>query len=317
MILILLVANIGFIPNAYADGAGSTSNSLQSSDTSVNSGNVTQGGSTAPSQDDSATVNSSASASSPSTTSSASNNPALPSNFSLSGAKTPQADGFHMMQVNNMPDVINKTTVSTSKKNNANQAVARNNNGPSVASSVYDDPNLYDSGQSQSGVAGAVYAQASVSSSVYGSVYSSFPIRNKSGRFTVGFSRQSGNSLLQFSYRNAGVTLAPFSAASVCGSVYQNSITYKEIYPNTDLKYTVEPDRLKESLILEKYTGQSDFLFQLSVSNAVYKAVYGGGSISFCDPKSGESLFYMPRPFAIDKNGKRCDLISSIIYQEM
>ncbi len=73
VILVLLTANIGFIPNAYAASAGSTSSSLQSSNPSGNSSSaMPSGGSTDASgtgtffQNDSAVVNVPASASSPS-----------------------------------------------------------------------------------------------------------------------------------------------------------------------------------------------------------------------------------------------------------
>jgi hypothetical protein len=361
VILILLAANIGFVPNAYADSTSSASNP------SGSSGSVTvQPGTGASAQNENVAGNvytSNASATAPFdiqktlTENVHSNNsdytdqvidyPAIPSmSYSIS-KKVYQTGSAYMRHVIHMPKLRIRTGA---KGKNGSQGVASSVSGSvyansgasatvagqspatnqssgvsSVASSVYgsvytassnpsaitslgeNDLNLYDFGQSWSGVAGSVYAQASVASSVYSSVYSSFPIRNKSGLFTAGFSRQAGGSLLQFSYLNAGVTLAPLSAASVAGSVYQNSITYRDVYPDTDLEYAVEPDRLKEALTIKRYTGQSDFLFQLSVSDAVYKVVYGG-AISFCDPLSGEPLFFMPVPFATDKNGKRCDL---------
>ncbi|MGD0855669.1 MAG: RHS repeat-associated core domain-containing protein [Dehalococcoidia bacterium] len=350
VILILLTANIGFIPNAYAASAGSASNSLQASYSSGNSGIETPtsltdqaSGTEASSQNDSAAGSVPASASSPSiappmmtnneslTASVYSNNPniidkvidypAVPSNFTTSGANAPQADSFHMMHVIHMPNENNRPTAPTKVTN-------QNGNNSSVAGSVYGsvyaspsalaitDLNLVDTGQGQneSSAAGSVSSVENPSSqsslnqaSVASSVYSSFPIRNKAGRFTAGFSRQAGSSLFQFSCRNVSLTLAPLSPASVTGSVYQNSITYQEIYPDTDLKYTVEPNCLKEALTIKQYTGQSDFLFQLGVSDAVYKVVYGS-TVLFCDPTSGEPLFFMPRPVALDKNGKRIDL---------
>ncbi len=245
--------------------------------------------------------------------------PAVPSNFAPSGANAPQADSFHMRQVIHLPEAVSRPAAPTKATNRSgnNSSVAG-----SVYGSVYASPNalaiidlyLVDTSPSESSVAGSVYSAGNPSSqsslnqaSVASSVYASFPIRNQAGRFTVGFSRQAGGSLFQFSYRNAGLTLAPRSPASVTGRVYQNSITYQDVYPDTDLKYTVEPNSLKEALTIKKYTGQSDFLFQLSVSGAVYKVVYGG-AILFGDPRSGETLFYMPRPFALDRNGKRVDL---------
>ncbi len=268
--------------------------------------------------------------------------PAMPSNFTPSGKSVPQPGTFYMRHVIHMPKFINRpaslTTRTNTGSNSQNQAANQNRSSSSVAGSVYgsvyaaagtpsslasaneSDLNLFDYGQSQneSSVASSVYAsvyagenfssQSNVNqASVASSVYSSFPIRNKAGHFTVGFSRQAGSSLFQFSYENASLTLAPLNSASVSGSVYANSITYNEIYPGTDLKYTVEPSCLKEELTIKQYTGMADFYFQLDAGNAVYKAVYDS-TILFCDPTSGRPLFYMPRPFALDRNGKRCEL---------
>ncbi|WP_042315195.1 RHS repeat-associated core domain-containing protein [Desulfofarcimen acetoxidans] len=175
----------------------------------------------------------------------------------------------------------------------SDSAVSSNRSSSSVASSVYNN---------QEDLTSQDLSSASVASSVYStdiSLDASLPIQNKSGHFTVGFSHKTGNNLLRFSYKNADLMLNPRNSAATSGSIHKNSISYQEIYPATDLKYTVEPNNLKEELIIKKYTGQTDFYFQLSVNNAVYK-ITPDSTILFCDPTSGQTLFYMPRPFAID-----------------
>jgi RHS repeat-associated protein len=176
----------------------------------------------------------------------------------------------------------------------------------------HDESNVSDSVYS-SASAGNILPGESVASSVYSTVYSSvystvystretdlsFPIQNRGGRFTAGFSRQAGSSLLRFSYQDASLTLNPLDSASSSGSVHKNSITYQEIYPDADLKYTVGSGHLKEELILKKYTGKTDFYFQLGIGNASYR-ITSDSTILFSDPASGAPLFYMPRPFAID-----------------
>ncbi len=267
--------------------------------------------------------------------------PAIPSRYYSTDKKVYQSGAIHIRHVIHMPRVRRRSqsgasTVTSSVYGSAyatpntpaiaagqNPATGQNSNNSSVASSVYSSPgtslalpnslvitglsegvdeadlSLLDSGQSQN--------ESSVVSTVYSGDNPAFPIQNKAGHFTVGFSRRTGSSLFRFSYKNASLTLSPLNPAAVSGSVYNNSISYAEIYPGTDLKYTVKQDSLKEELTLKKYTGKSDFLFQLGVSNAVYK-IMSDSTIIFDDPTSGQPLFYMPRPFAVDKNGKRIDL---------
>ena len=188
-------------------------------------------------------------------------------------------------------------------------AMNQNQSDFSVASLVYNST-IQEKSTSQPDL-----NHASVASSVYSSgsnVNTSFPIQNKSGHFTVGFSRHAGSNLLRFSYKNASLTLNPLNPASVSGSVYKNTIAYENIYPNTNIRYTLERNRLKEDIIVKKYTGINEFNFQLSVSNAVYDKK-SSGEIRFLDPGSSQPLFYMAKPFAVDKNGNRCDLVSLVI----
>ncbi|SHL06496.1 hypothetical protein SAMN02745123_04048, partial [Desulforamulus aeronauticus DSM 10349] len=141
------------------------------------------------------------------------------------------------------------------------------------------------------------------------SYINNFPIRNKSGLYIAGFSSKSGKNLLRFSYGGASLLLSPSESVSVTGKVYQNTISYKDIYPYTEFRYTVEKSYLKEDIIVQKYTGKSDFHFKVDISNVLYKKKYNG-EIHFFDPSSDNPLFYMPKPYALDKNSNRCDLVN-------
>lgn len=176
-------------------------------------------------------------------------------------------------------------------------------NESSVSDSVYRS--VYGKGLSSP----ADLNQESIVNRVYDALDDSFPIHNKGGYFSAGFSRRAGGNLLQFSLQDANLTLGPENADSVSGTVYKNSIIYEDIYPETDLRYTVEPLRLKEELIVNRYTGQNEFAFQLSVSNAVYQVI-PDSIIMFSDPDSEQPLFYIPKSYAIDSEGNRCDNIT-------
>ncbi|SHK17082.1 hypothetical protein, partial [Desulforamulus aeronauticus] len=143
----------------------------------------------------------------------------------------------------------------------------------------------------------------------------SFSIKNKKGLYTAAFKPKSGNGLLSFSQGNANLLISPLNPGSVSGSVYNNIITYDNIYLDTSIKYTLERSRLKEDIVVQKYTGISDFYFQLNVNNAKYEKK-SNGEIHFFDPISDNPLFYMPKPYAIDKNGTRCDLVNMEISKK-
>ncbi|MEL7567641.1 MAG: sugar-binding protein, partial [Dehalobacterium sp.] len=171
----------------------------------------------------------------------------------------------------------------------------------SVSSDVYDvynEDNTYMVDKNSKSVVSGVYKTTGIS----------FPIKNKGGKFDIGFSRRTGNNILQFTYQEADLTLGLDDVKSVSGEVYKNSIVYEEIYPEIDLKYTVESSRIKEELIVKSYTGQNEFSFQLSVNNAVYQ-VMDDSTIMFSDPDSEQPLFFIPKSFTIDNKGNRCDNI--------
>ena len=113
---------------------------------------------------------------------------------------------------------------------------------------------------------------------------------------------------MEFTHANASLFINPLNPNSVSGKVYQNTILYENIYQDTSFLYTAEQYSLKEEIIINKYTGMSEFPFQFSVSNADYQE-HPNGEIHFSDPNTGKTLFYLAKPFAIDNNGERCDNI--------
>jgi len=138
-------------------------------------------------------------------------------------------------------------------------------------------------------------------------VYNSFPIKNQGGKYNVGFSRKSDQGLLSFSFNDSRLLLNPTGINSVTADVYSNTVTYSDIYPDTDLNYTLERDYLKEALTVHRYTGKKVFDFQLSVTDAVYE-LSPEGELIFCKPGTVMPLFYMPKPFVIDSSGNRFDI---------
>jgi len=135
-----------------------------------------------------------------------------------------------------------------------------------------------------------------------------YSIRNKGGHYTAGFSRKSDNKLMEFTHANASLFISPLNPNSVSGKVYQNTVLYENIYQDTNFRYTAEQYSLKEEIIVNKYTGMSEFPFQFSVRNVDCQE-YPNGEIHFSDLNTGKTLFYLTKPFALDNDGKRCDNI--------
>ena len=133
-------------------------------------------------------------------------------------------------------------------------------------------------------------------------------IKTKAGKFNIGFSKQSGKNLLQFTHGKASLAMSPLESAKATGTIKKNSILYKNIYANTDLHYTIDDDRVKEDIIINQPTDKSTYSFQLNIKNADYETE-DDGTISFVEPGTTTPLFYMAKPYALDKEGNLCDSI--------
>jgi len=98
------------------------------------------------------------------------------------------------------------------------------------------------------------------------------PLRNKANEFSVRFARNfSGNNpLVSIKKDQHTLTMIPlhaFSTTAEEGST-PSSIIYKNIYPEVDFEYTVDSDWVKEDIILNTYTGQNSFSFELKTAPA-------------------------------------------------
>jgi RHS repeat-associated protein len=109
------------------------------------------------------------------------------------------------------------------------------------------------------------------------------------------------------------VSFVPVQAKSVKGSIKGNEITYPEIYTDTDVRYRIEGDMLKEDLILQQYH-QNTFTFELK-ADGVKPVVGKDGTISFTDSK-GNKVWYFKNLFMTDANGKYSDKVNLKLHEE-
>src|SRR5205085_144728 len=109
------------------------------------------------------------------------------------------------------------------------------------------------------------------------------------------------------------VSFVPVKANSVKGIVKGNEITYPGIYTDTDARYRIEGDMLKEDLIVQQYH-QNTFTFELKV-NGVKPVVGKDGTISFTDSKNNK-VWYFKNLFMTDANGKYSDKVNLKLREE-
>ncbi|SEN50187.1 DNRLRE domain-containing protein, partial [Lihuaxuella thermophila] len=125
------------------------------------------------------------------------------------------------------------------------------------------------------------------------------PYINKANKFRIGFAKQSkSKKLVRFQLGKAKVDFHLIDGANVPAQTKNNKVSYKGIYPETDLVYHTDNSGVKEEWILHKYNGKSTFTMGMNVQHA--KPVpQKDGSIQFVDSK-GKALFTIPRPVMVD-----------------
>lgn len=91
-------------------------------------------------------------------------------------------------------------------------------------------------------------------------------------------------------------------AAEVPATVDENKVTYKEIYPNTDLSYTVSSTKVKEDIILkEKPSGEQPLEYSFDYNITGLNLEKGeDGSYYLLDSSTKDRLFAIEKPFMVD-----------------
>jgi hypothetical protein len=81
-----------------------------------------------------------------------------------------------------------------------------------------------------------------------------------------------------------------------------SAVTFNDVWNSADLRYTVQADNIKEEIILHNASASSRFSFRIT-SPQLDATMLDNGEIHFTDP-SGEVVFTIPAPFAVDGNGE-------------
>lgn len=110
------------------------------------------------------------------------------------------------------------------------------------------------------------------------------------------------------------VAFVPVQADNVTGSINQDKITYAGLFQDTDVRYQVKGDSVKEDLILKKYNNKNVFSYELKLSG-ITASVESDGTIIFQDNK-GNKLWYFEKPFMTDASGKYSDKVTLTLRKE-
>ena len=81
-------------------------------------------------------------------------------------------------------------------------------------------------------------------------------------------------------------------------------ITYANVYPSTNVVYDLQGNRLKESVVLQRYDASLwGYRYTLDTGDLV-PVLRDDQQIDLCDPKTNEPILTMPAPYMLDSNGE-------------
>lgn len=128
-------------------------------------------------------------------------------------------------------------------------------------------------------------------------------LENTSNDFKVSFASEAkSNEVVSVEKDGKKIALVPIGGKATKGTIKNNEITYDDMFNNTDAKYTVQGDSLKEDLILNSYSNQNTFTFEVKL-NGLKADVEKDGTITFSDSKSNK-VWYFETPYMVDANSK-------------
>lgn len=110
------------------------------------------------------------------------------------------------------------------------------------------------------------------------------------------------------------IALIPIQANQVNGTAKENKITYQNIFANTDISYQVKGSKVKEDIVINQYTGNNRFTFEIKL-NGLQAVQEQDGIIYFTDTK-GNKLWYFEQPFMTDANDKLSTDVNLDLRQE-
>ncbi len=152
-----------------------------------------------------------------------------------------------------------------------------------------------------------------------------YKYKNQSGAYTVRFADNIGGYPVLVEYGRLSVAFRPVdadeseayrynkSSVAELGVDRRSSIIYKDVYAGVDMVYEAVDNGVKEYIVLNQFSGKSEFTFELRLDGLHIKEY--GDSICFEDDH-GRNIFKLGDLFAADSEGGytdnvKCEVIES------
>jgi hypothetical protein len=140
-----------------------------------------------------------------------------------------------------------------------------------------------------------------------------YAFENKANSTKVKFTgKAEGNKLGQLQQRDISINWYLAGSKKAAGDIAKNSIRFREIKENTDVRYAVDGATLKEDIILKNPEAPTEFTFVLNTKGLKYEAAQDG-SIYFIDTRTNDVAWVMPKPFMYDAKGAQSQNVTATI----
>ncbi|MCM3068244.1 DNRLRE domain-containing protein [Priestia flexa] len=138
---------------------------------------------------------------------------------------------------------------------------------------------------------------------------------NKANNQEAMFTKEAGNGeLVTVEKKDKNISLIPVKANKVHGTIKENTVSYKGIFPKVDVHYRVQGSAVKEDIVLNEYQNDNTFSFELKVKG-VTPHKEKNGTIVFKDSK-GKTVWFFEEPYMTDKKGKYSEKVSLNLREE-
>ncbi|MGE7595636.1 DNRLRE domain-containing protein [Peribacillus frigoritolerans] len=132
---------------------------------------------------------------------------------------------------------------------------------------------------------------------------------NTSSNVNTFFAEQAGNNeLVTVDKNEKSISFVPVKANKVKGAIKDNEVTFKEILPDVDFRYSVHGSAVKEDIVLNQYQNENTFSFELKMKG-VTPHKEKNGTIIFKDSK-GKTVWFFEEPYMTDAKGKYSEKVS-------
>ena len=94
-------------------------------------------------------------------------------------------------------------------------------------------------------------------------------------------------------------------------ATFSSTLVYEDVLPDVDFEYIVEPDGVKENIVVNTRKSSYSYAFRLSLDNLIPQ-IEAGGAVAIYDGISGELRYAIPNPVMYDAD---FDMSEAVRYQ--